>query len=79
MNTLVKLREVFQNVFDDDDLEINRETSARDVDEWDSLMHIDLVLNVEKEFEIRFSSSEVALLQYVGQLVDLIDSKSRNG
>ena len=70
---------MFQNVFDDDDLEIDRKTSARDVDEWDSLMHIDLVLNVEKEFGIRFSSSEVALLQYVGQLVDLIDSKSRNG
>ena len=79
MNTLAKLSEVFQHVFDDDDLAISRETSARDVDEWDSLMHIDLVLNVEKEFGVRFSSSEVALLQYVGQLVDLIDSKSSNG
>ena len=79
MNTLVKLREVFQDVFDDDDLGIRRETSARDVDEWDSLMHIDLVLTVEREFGVRFSSSEVASLQYVGQLVDLIESKRSDG
>ena len=70
---------MFQDVFDDDDLGIRRETSARDVDEWDSLMHIDLVLTVEREFGVRFSSSEVASLQYVGQLVDLIESKRSDG
>jgi acyl carrier protein len=73
------LREVFQEVFDDDDLVVTRETSAREVDEWDSLMHINLVLNIEKEFSVRFSSSEVAVLQNVGQLADLIDLKSNNG
>jgi len=72
------LCELFQEVFDDDDLVVTRDTSAREVDEWDSLMHINLVLNVEKEFSVRFSSSEVAVLQNVGQLVDLIDAKRNN-
>jgi len=79
LNILARLCEVFQEVFDDDDLVVTRETSAREVDEWDSLMHINLVLNIEKEFSVRFSSSEVAVLQNVGQLADLIDVKSNNG
>jgi len=79
LNILTRLCEVFQEVFDDDDLVVTRDTSARDVDEWDSLMHINLVLNVEKEFSVRFSSSEVAMLQNVGQLIDLIDAKRKNG
>ena len=78
MNILTRLCELFQEVFDDDDLVVTRDTSAREVDEWDSLMHINLVLNVEKEFSVRFSSSEVAVLQNVGQLVDLIDAKRNN-
>jgi acyl carrier protein len=79
LNILARLCEVFQEVFDDDDLVVTRDTSAREVGEWDSLMHINLVLNVEKEFSVRFSSSEVAVLQNVGQLVDLIDAKRNNG
>ena len=70
---------MFRNVFEDDDLVVTREMSARDVDEWDSLMHVNLVLYVEKEFGVRFSSSEVAGLQTVGQLADLIDSKCDAG
>lgn len=73
--TLDKLNDVFQDVFDDDDITVTRETTADDVDAWDSLMHVSLMLNIEKAFGIRFATSEVAALKDIGALVDLIDSK----
>ncbi len=78
IDLLPRLEEMFQEVFDDDDLAITRETTARDVEEWDSLMHVTLMLAVERGFGVRFSSSEVAMLESVGELVDLIDSKSQS-
>jgi acyl carrier protein len=75
MSTLDRLQEVFRDVFDEDDLTITGETTADDVDDWDSLRHVTLVVNVEGAFGIRFSSLEVAGLKNVGQLVDLIESK----
>lgn len=74
-DTMQHLNELFRGVFDDEDLVITRETSARDIDDWDSLMHVTLLLTVEKGFGIRFSSSQVAGLTDVGQLVDLIEDK----
>ena len=72
-STLDRLTEVFQDVFEDDDLVIARETTAADVEDWDSLMHVTLVVNVEREFGFRFKSSEVSALQSVGDLIDLIE------
>lgn len=77
--TLDKLTEVFQEVFEDDDLALSRETTAADVEGWDSLMHVTLIVNAERAFGVRFSSSEVAALETVGELVDLIDSKVGQG
>ena len=77
--TLDKLSEVFFDVFDDDDLELSRATTAADVEEWDSLMHVNLVLATERAFDVRFSSMEVAQLVNIGDLVDLIDAKASNG
>jgi acyl carrier protein len=74
---LERLGDIFRDVFNDEDLVISRETSAKDVDEWDSVMHVSLIVNVEKVFGVRFSSSEVAKLQNVGELADLIESKGR--
>ncbi len=73
--TLTELNDVFQEVFDDDEITVERETSAKDIEEWDSLMHVNLVLAVEKRFGVRFTSTEVASLQNVGELCDLIDRK----
>ena len=75
---LKRLGNVFQEVFDDDDLVITPQTTARDVDAWDSLMHVDLLLTVEKEFGVRFSSFEVAALKDVRELITLIESKTNN-
>lgn len=70
-----ELTTVFRDVFEDDSLEIGRETSARDVAGWDSLMHVTLILQVERRFGVRFSSGEVAMLRNAGELQDLIDAR----
>ncbi len=66
------LNEIFREVFEDDELQITRETTAQDVEGWDSLMHVTLIVNVERAFGVRFSSAEVAGLKNVGELEDLI-------
>ena len=75
--TLDRLNGVFHQVFDDDELVLTRETTAKDVEGWDSMMHVTLLINVEKAFGVKFSSSEVASLQRVGDLVDMIDARRK--
>lgn len=71
-----KLATVFREVFDEDDLELQPETTADDVDGWDSLSHIRLVLAVSKAFGIKFSASEIGGLKNVGEFVELIRKKT---
>ena len=73
--TLDRLQDVFRDVFEDDGLTVGPETTADDVDGWDSLMHVTMMVNVEKTFGVRFSSREVASLRNVGHLVELIEAK----
>jgi acyl carrier protein len=70
------LAEIFENVFDDDSIEITPQLSAKDVDGWDSLTHIRLLLTIEKAFKIKFSTSDVGKLENVGDLVALIKAKT---
>jgi acyl carrier protein len=74
--TMDKLNTVFQNVFNDDELTIDEGTTAGDVEGWDSLMHVTLLVNVEKAFGIKFTSSEVAGMKSVGDLARLIGSRA---
>jgi acyl carrier protein len=67
-----RLEGIFHDVFDEDDINLTPELSAKDVDSWDSLAHIRLVLTVEKAFKIKFSTSEIGNLKDVGDLVALI-------
>lgn len=76
MDILEQLTGIFRDVFDADDLTLSRETTAADVDGWDSLMHVRLVIAVEKAFGVRFSSSEVASLANVGELADAVARKA---
>ncbi len=71
-----RLNEVFQDVFDDDEIEIFPEMTARDIDEWDSLKHIVLVLAIEKAFGLRLNAAEVGGLQNVGQMVALLEARA---
>jgi len=71
-----KLTGIFRKVFDDDSIVVRPDLTADDVDEWDSLSHIRLVLTVEKAFNIKFSASEIGRLKNVGEFADLIKSKA---
>ncbi|MBT3068514.1 acyl carrier protein [Rhodoferax sp. U11-2br] len=70
-----KLTAIFRDVFDDDNLELTPELTAADVDEWDSLNHIRLVVSVERAFAVSFSAAQVGRLKNVGEFVDLIVAK----
>lgn len=67
-----KLTAVFQDVFDDDGIEINDSTTAADIEDWDSLTHIMLLSAVEDEFGIKFDMKAVQWLKDVGAMVNLI-------
>ena len=74
-----RLQDVFRSVFDDDEMEIFDEMSARDVEDWDSLQHINLIIAVEKTFGISFTVAEISRLkepgQNVGSFTGLIERK----
>lgn len=77
MDTLTQLQEVFRNIFEDEALTISRETTAQDIEAWDSVQNVTLMLEVETEFKVRFSTSEMAYLKNVGDLVDLVEKKQK--
>jgi acyl carrier protein len=70
-----KLTDVFHNVFDDNSFALSPELTASDIEDWDSLTHIRLVLSVERAFGVKFSAAEVGSLKNVGEFVSLIQSK----
>jgi acyl carrier protein len=71
-----RLTKIFQDVFDEDSIKVTPELSAKDVDGWDSLTHVRLMLTVQKAFKIKFSSSEIRKLEKVGDLVRLISERT---
>lgn len=69
------LTEIFQDIFDDDSLTINSEMTAEDIEEWDSVNHINLVIAVEMRFKIKFQAAEIEQLKNVGEFADLVGRK----
>lgn len=72
---LAKLQEIYQDILDNEDIELTETTTADDVEEWDSLSHVQLVVAIEKEFKIKFTSKEILSWRNVGDLVDCIAGK----
>jgi len=72
---LAKVEEIFREELEIEDLELNDETTADDVDGWDSLSHIQLVAAMEEAFGIEFSSREILSWDNVGDLIDSIQKK----
>ena len=70
-----KLNEIFCNVFDDENIVLKDETNANDIEDWDSLEQINLIVAIENEFEMMFDMAEVSDLANVGEMADLIMSK----
>jgi acyl carrier protein len=67
-----KVTEIFRNVFDDDLLIISDLTTAKDIDDWDSLAQINLILAIEATFKLRFSPVEIEPLENIGDMINLI-------
>lgn len=71
-NVFVKLNEVFQDVFDDSSITVNETTTSNDIEDWDSLEHINLIAAVEQEFGVKFNMGQVVTMKNVGEMADLI-------
>jgi acyl carrier protein len=70
-----KVTEIIRDVLDDETIILTRETTANDVEDWDSLAHISIIVAIEKEFYIKFDLTELKPIQNVGQLLDMINRK----
>jgi acyl carrier protein len=71
-----QLNPIFQDIFDDPSLQVSDGMTASDVDGWDSLSHINLIVAVEKAFRIKLTTAEVRTLNNVGDFVTLIAKKT---
>ncbi len=67
-----KVNEIFKDVLDNENLVLNDNTTANDIEEWDSLSHIQLVVAIEKSFKIKFTSSEILSWENVGEMINSI-------
>lgn len=72
-----KLQEVFRDVFDDENIEIFDEMTANDIDDWDSLMHMNLIVSIEETFGIKFSTADILNAKNVLSLINAIESKKK--
>jgi acyl carrier protein len=73
--TLEKMQDVFRDVFDDESLALRPDMTASNVEGWDSLTHINLIVAIERAFRVRFTTAEVSSLGNVGDLAALVDRK----
>ena len=67
-----KLNEIFRDFFDDDEIELTDETTADDIEDWDSLEHVNLIVAIEDWFDMKFTMGEVTTMKNVGAMVDII-------
>ena len=74
MNILNDLQNIFRQVFEDDGIVISSETTADDIEEWDSLTHLQLIMQVEKKFKIKFKTSQIKNMKNVGSMVEAINT-----
>jgi acyl carrier protein len=70
-----KIQIIFQNVFDNSEMKIENSSNSSNVENWDSLNHINLVVAIQKEFRIKFDLKEIQAFKNVGEMVDLVDKK----
>ncbi len=74
---LQRVNEVFREVFDDDSIQVDRYTTADDIEDWDSLEHITLISAIESEFRMRFKMHEVSTMKNVGEMIDIIAQRAK--
>lgn len=71
-----KLNEIFRDVFDDDEIVVNAETTAKDIEGWDSLANINLIVIVENDFGFKFKMNEITGLKNVGEMATIIAERA---
>ena len=72
-----RLNKVFRDVFDDDSIVVKPNTTADDIDDWDSLEHITLINAVEREFKMKFKMGEISSMKNVGEMANIIASRAK--
>ncbi len=72
-----KLNQIFRNLFDDDSIVIGPNTTAKDIEGWDSLEHITLIATVERTFKMKFKMGEISSMKNVGQMVKIIAARTK--
>ena len=72
------VQDIFRDIFDEDNLIINNTTSSDEIEDWDSLNHINLVSAIEKEFKIKFAFGELVTMKDVGTMIDIILIKTND-
>lgn len=70
---LVKVNEIFHDVFDDESIKVVESTTADDIEDWDSLTHITLISEIESEFGFKFAMKDVLGMKEVGEMLDIIE------
>jgi acyl carrier protein len=73
-----KLTEIFRSVFDDDSITLSRETTANDIEEWDSLNQIKIILAAQEEFGFKMDVKKINSFQNVGQMLDYLVGETAN-
>ena len=76
MTTIEKLNGIFRTVFDNDEIEISQDMTANDIDGWDSLSHVNLIIAIEQSFGIRFTQKELLTFKNVGDLLRGVENKT---
>lgn len=79
MDILKKLEDIFRDIFDDEDIVLTNETTANDIEDWDSLAQINLLVAIKKEFKINFDLEEVSKYKNVGDMVEAVKKKLEVG
>ncbi len=72
-----RLQEIFRDIFDDEELIIREDMSANDIEDWDSLAQINLIIAIEKEFKVKFKLDEVSNLKNIGEMLELLSKKTK--
>ena len=70
-----RLQEIFREIFDDESIVLTRNTTAVDIEDWDSLAQIDIIIACEAEFGVKYHLNEIAPLKNVGDMIDLTERK----